>query len=1161
MSSKLSLFGLAFILTGGLWAQGERATLNGTILDSSGAAIPGATVTASNNATGVEHNTTSTAAGAYTLPYLPPGAYTIAVTSDGFNTAIAENVELRVAQTQTLNITLQVGQVTESVTVSSTPPLLDAGSAEIGRYVSEKEYDAWPIAVSDGQRQIQQFIFSSLPGATGGTFEGSINGGQNYSHEILVEGMSLGRMDLSGGNNNEFSPSAEAVGEFKLQAGAMGAQYNGGQTAVANFAIKSGTNELHGTAFYYGQNEALNANTFANNARGRAKSPFRQHNYGFQVGGPLWIPGVYKGTNRTFWSVNLEKTERSEFNISGLEVQLPTTDMKQGNFERILNPAFTEVTESGQVIGADALGRPIRQGAIYDPATTRRLPNGTIVRDPFAGNVIPQSRWSPVAASILGVGITDPEIDRMLRNTGQIATCCPFFDLLSWGVKVDHQLSDNHRASFYLNDSNRTRNNGAFWLPIPGLPTNTLQNQATPGKIARLSWDWTVSPRVQNRLAYGYNRFVNNNVSYFLDEDWASQVGVQNTAPTHFPVLRFEGLPEQGGGIGNDGRLGSPNSGGSVNGSFILMDDMTFIRGKHSFRFGFQYTRYYYNQRNQSGSGDFTFSPVQTHLPGFANQTGHSFASFLLGAVNNASRGVAALSSGHRHPYYALYIADDWKASPKLTVNYGLRWEIIRPFREVTDRMSGIDLNMANPAAGGLPGSLVFANRFQDTNWAQFGPRIGFAYRMNEKTVVRAGYGITNMPPIRNDWGFDFTSLGFNGNIVVNPGTGPTGFVDDPSLYLHDPFPSLEGTLPITTQEQALFQDHTLATPESNRLPYVQNWNFTIQRQITEKTVLEAAYVGNKGTRLWAGGFGNYNALPTEFLSLGDVLRDPVGDHPEFKPYADFPDEQRVAQALRLFPQYTSLQEAYPYSGVSSYHSFQLTWTRRLTEGLGFLTAYTWSKAMGVADSAIGGGAGEIQDVFNRDLEKAVSSFHIPHFFKLTWIYELPFNVDGPLGFITNGWQITAIHNYRTGTPVTVSQDNITFNPLFTGNIRPDVIGSDLKVDNPASERDFFGGTPYLNPAAFRESPTTPNGLPLRVGTAPRHLDILSPPRYSEDFGLSKQFAIWETVNVEIGAQLINAFNRSWFNAPVGNVSSPNFGLVFPTGGGRILQLEGRVNF
>jgi hypothetical protein len=235
-----TVLGLALLVPVAL-AQGPVGTLTGLITDPEGAVIPGAAVDATNHATGVETKTTSTSSGDYTLPYLPAGDYTIRVTAPGFKTTTSENVTLRVAQTLSVDIKMQIGGVSEQVVVTDQPPALEADSAEIGHYITLDEYKAWPIIVDDGQRQIQQFIFDSLPGTTGGTFLGSINGGQNYSHEILIEGITVGRSDLNGGNNNEFSPSAEAIAEFKMQTGVIPAQYNGGQTAVANFTIKSGT--------------------------------------------------------------------------------------------------------------------------------------------------------------------------------------------------------------------------------------------------------------------------------------------------------------------------------------------------------------------------------------------------------------------------------------------------------------------------------------------------------------------------------------------------------------------------------------------------------------------------------------------------------------------------------------------------------------------------------------------------------------------------------------------------------------------------------------------------------------------------------------------------------------------------------------------------------
>ncbi|MCW5982776.1 MAG: TonB-dependent receptor [Bryobacteraceae bacterium] len=1148
------------------WGQGQVGTLNGTILDSSGALIPGATVVVTNTGTAVESRTTSTSAGAYTLPYLPAGTYNIRVTTPGFRTANQENVILRVGQVLTVNITMEVGAVTEEVTVSAAPPLLESGTAEIGRYVTNEEYNSWPIIVSDGQRQIQDFIFRSLPGATGDTFRGSINGGQNYSHEILIEGIPLGRADLSGGNNNEMSPSADAIGEFKLHTGAMGAQYNGGQTAVANFALKSGTNAFHGSGSFYLQNEAFNAAPLSLTSSGRKKTPFRQKNYGTAMGGPLYIPKVYDGRNRTFLFGSIEVTDRSEFNVIGYQTTLAAKEYQNGDFTKLLDPSWIGNANAGKVIGQDALGRNVIFGQIFDPLSTRVGPNGQPIRDAFAGNVIPQSRFSTVAKNILGVGLVAPELNRMVLNTPTVGTCCPFFDLRTYMMKVDHNITDNHRVSGMYNHEYRNRNNspGGRYLPTPpGLPTQTWQNQYTPSRLVRLSLNSTLSPTVLNRAALGYNRFRNANQSVYVDQGWAEQVGVKNTAATHFPRMNFGGLEWQGGTIH---QIGSSSAGEGSNGSWIFQDDVTLIRGAHSMRVGYEYRNYYYNTRSKSGSGTFEMRPNQTWQPGFSNETGHAFASFLLGAANSAGRGVVGATFGHRHPSHGFYFADDWKLSPKLTLNLGLRWEVIGAFYEVTDRMSMIDVNVPNPGAEGRPGALVFGDSFQNTNWGQFGPRFGFAYQANQKLVVRGGYGITNTPQIRNDWGYGAFTFGFNSSIPVIAGTNPSGFVDDPAIYLDTSYPSLTGTLPNTNPAAGNFQGMSTTATDSNKIGYVQNWNFTVQYELPAQTVLEVAYIGSKGTRLWGRPFANLNVLPISFLSMGDVLREQVGRYPQYKPYSSYPNNQTVAQALKPWPQFTGLSEAYPYSVGSLYNAVQITATRRFSNGFGVLTAYTFSKSMGYNDDngpdSYYTGA---QDIYNRGLERSVTGFHLPHQFKLTWIYELPIgrgkSVDLKYAnWVIGGWKLSGVHQYRSGFPVSVGQSGV--NAVLGGDApRPDITGAAQTLGGAPAKTDFFNGTPYLSLAGFAQSPRTANGTPLRLGTAPRYLDIRGPHQMSEDFRMSKYFPIYEEVKLEIGASFINAFKRTGRGFTSTNITSPVFGQLLTNGGGRTIELSARVEW
>lgn len=1178
-------FSALFLLSASLvFAQGERGALNGTITDASGAAIPGATVIVKEVKTGVETPTTTTDAGVYRSPYLPPGMYQVTVSKTGFRSAAVSNIELRVAQTLTVDLKLELGQVSEQVTVSTEPPLIETGTSEIGRYVSKKEFDTWPVAVGDGRRQIQSFIFRSLPGTTGGEFQGSINGGQQYSHEILIDGMSLGRFDLTGGSNNELSPSAEAVSEFKLQTGTIGAQYGGGQTAVANFAIKSGTNQLHGSAYTYAQNDALRANTFQNNALGRAKPAFKQLNYGASLGGPVLIPKIYNGKNKTFFFASWEKTRERNFTSTGLG-NLPTMDFRRGDFSKLLNADYTGNKASGTVVGTDALGRSTQFGQIFDPATTRTV-NGKIVRDAFPGNIIPENRWDPVAKNILTMApITTPINGNLLNNINTLDTSAPVFDETMVTFKGDHYFNSAHRMGIYYGYNDRVRNNSPAgrWGVPPNTPTGVYQLQSTPGKIARITEDWTITPTILNHFGIGYNRFGNYNESVFVDQDWPSKIGLQNVAQTTFPALVFQGQAILGGNIGSvssaGGRLGSINAGFTFNGSTIIQDDLTIVRGKHNIKLGTEMRMYYYNTRNKSGSGTFNFNSAQTQQGAYMEETpvftpnastGHAFASFLLGAVNSTNRDIILTSPGHRTRYPAFYASDDWKISRKLTLNYGLRWEIIGGIYEVAGRMTNLDPSKANPTAGGVNGALVFADDlgrkgFQQRNWTQFSPRIGFAYAITDKMVMRGGWGVNNMAPVTN---FSLPSaFGYNGTILANnQNTNLTNPSVDPVMFLSQPYPNFAGTLPNKNPSLQNGQDITYIAPDGNRLGYVQNFNLGFQFQLPGRFVLETSYIGNIGNRIVSRGLDRLNQLPVSALQYGDALLDPLSSHPGLVPvpYAGFTGT--VAQALRQYPQYQNVSQYLPNFGHSNYNSLQVSATRHLSNGLAVLAAYTFSKAIADADSTLDPIAA--QDVFNRRLERSITAYHVPQFLKLTWIYELPIgpgkalNIGGLPGKVIGGWVVTGVQSYRSGDPLAVTTTGLQ-NMLFSGAIRPDLVAGEQIVIDQGGPVQFGSGTPYLNPKAFAQVPTTKGNVPLRLGTLGRYLpNVRGPAVYSEDFGVSKRFAFTETAYLEFRGEAFNAFNRAGRANPNLDTTNPLFGKITASRyGPRSLQLQLRINF
>lgn len=1120
-------------------AEGQvaRSQLNGTVTDNTDAVLPGVLVTATRVDTAVASTAVTTDAGVYVVHQLPPGVYTLLATLDGFGPAVAENVTLREGQTLTINFKMGVQGVTEQVTVQA--PVIETSTSEIGRYVSNKEFETWPVPVSDGQRQIQSFIFSSLPGAVGNPFEGSINGGQTFSHEILIEGMPLGR-NLQGGSNNEMSPPTEMIQEFKLQTGTISAEFGGGQTAVASFAVKSGTNEFRGSGAYYLQDRALDANTFVNKALGRPTPLHFLKNGAVAAGGPILIPKLYDGRNRSFFYATFEATDEQNFTASNFR-SLPTAEFFNGDFSRLLDPAYTGNAQSGRTIGTDALGRPVIFGQIYDPRSAR-LVNGQVVRDPFPGNQVPRGRWDAVARNTIEQDLWDrPELDRLLNNQRTLDGCCPFFNQKTYAAKFDQVITDRHRMSAYVNVERRQRNNsiaGRYGTP-PGKPTNLFQLQRTPSWLLRASEQWVISDNLVHRVAFGYNRFENLNYSVHLNQGWPSQIGLSNVPDTLFPRLAFGG-PALFGGVGN---FGTTARGANFEGSTIIQDDLTYVRGKHSIKGGFEARLYFSDVESFDDTGAFNFNQQQTNLPGFDASTGHAFASFLLGAAQSANRNVVAIKPQWRSRDFSFFVQDDYKVTQKLTMNLGLRWELIRPVYEKSGYMTSADLTRPNPGAGGLPGALVFADAegrttFLDPYNKQIQPRLGFAYAVSPQLALSGGYSVTNTPPVLGFGGP--STFGYDGSIAVNRSTYPTVFPQDPVIYLSDRFPDFQGALPNQDPALANRQGVTVITGDMSRRELYHNYHFTVRKELPARFVVVGSYIGNRGNRLEFD--GQINRFPFGAIAqYGDALFDSFASRPDLRiasPYPGF--NSTVQDALRPYPQYTGVSLYVNRIGQARYNSIQTSVERQFSQGLAVLAAYTWSKSE-ITGLSQDGLPGEW---------RINSAIDVPHFLKLTWIYELPIgpgkliDVSGLFGNVVGGWTLSAIHNYRTGAALSV------FDGRLNGlgyPIRVDVVsGADPRIGGGGGSVDIVNGTPYLNPAAFATQPFSPRGIPSRLGTAPAVLtNVRGPARFTEDFGLMKRFTFLGDRSIELRAEAINLLNRSRLGNPVTDLSSPNFGRIF----------------
>lgn len=877
----------------------------------------------------------------------------------------------------------------------------------------------------------------------------------------------------------------------------------------------------------------------------------------------------YNGKNRSFFYATFEKTHAEEQTSTSFR-NLPTREFQNGDFSRLFDPAYTGDARSGTVIGTDALGRSVRFGQIYDPRTTRNV-GSAVVRDPFPNNQIPRAMWDAVARNTHDQGLWDaPALDKLLNNQPVLATCCPVFDQKTFATKYDQVLTDKHRMSFYVNREWRERNNSGAgrYGPPPGQPTNLYQLQSTPSWMIRASENWVISDRLLHRFAFGYNRFGNANRSVHFNAGWPSKIGLTNQPDTTFPRFAFAGTAILGGNLGNYGSL---NRNETFEGSTIIQDDLTIIMGKHSIKTGFEGRFYYLESDSTDGTATYNFNSAQTNLPGFDTQTGHAYGSFLLGAVQTSSRPVQVVNPWYYQNNYDFYVQDDYKVSPKLTLNLGVRWQILPGLNEKNGYVTNLDLTLPNAAAGNRPGALRFADRegektFIDTYYGQIQPRLGVAYAVSPEMAISGGFSSSNRPALAYADGENFVTLnsaGYNGTISITRATRPTPNAQDPVMSLSEPYPTLSGVFPNYDPTQLNNQGvGTVLRGDEARRERYNNYNVTLRRQLPANFSTTIAYIGAYGTRLPfmpldldAG--NEINRMPFDAIArYGDLLFSNLSAQPGLGiplPYPGFTGT--VQQALRPYPQFTNIRWQNSFNGKTRYDSFQATVERHFRNDFALLAAYTLAKTQ---DNYLK------QDGSGDEWSYASGGRHFPHFLKLTWIYEVPvgpgkkIDVDGVLGQIVGGWTITGIHNYRSGGTLSISD------PRINGAgypIRPDVVSGVDQVIFDGSHLDAINGTPYLNRAAFATQPLSPQGVPSRIGTAPPILDVRGPALYTEDLGFLKRFGVNDKT-AEFRLDIINLFNRSGLGGPNTDLSSPNFGKITSVGqGARRLQVSLRATF
>ncbi|MEN6607608.1 MAG: TonB-dependent receptor, partial [Bryobacteraceae bacterium] len=781
-------------------AQGDRGTLTGLVTDATQAAIPDVEVTITHVETNVHTTTRTGPTGVYNLLRLPIGTYTLVAKKEGFRTLQQTDIPIRVGETLRLDITLQLGQVTEQVTVTGAAPLVQSESAEVGMVLTSSTFSELPLSLGGAIRNPSSFIFLQ-PGVTpGSTWEKHVNGNPSFSDQVYYDGISLSRGDTA--NDAEVNPSVDAIAEFKLISNNYSAEYAHALGGITTFNIKSGTNDLHGTGLVLNSVESYNARNFFQTT----KPKYRQNNWAFTVGGPIWLPKVYDGRNKSFFFFSMDQFYLRSPGSPGLGT-VPTSKMLQGDF--------------GEWVSAG-------NGMVYDPATQYTNSSGTVIRTPFTNNLVPTARWSSISSKM--VALHPQPTYTGLTNNYAMEPGAPSTDLRTSGVKIDHMFTEAHRLSGMFNFTDRPAikapggNNTSYSL-AGDLECHNEQRVTT--RIVRLNYDWTVSPTILNRFSAGLSRFRNPNYSVHWGKGWIAKLGLMGVAEDLFPWVDFNhDYARFGDNIASDGRYTN----------FTFIDTLSVIRSNHTLKFGVEAQRHRNNVRDfGTTGGNFQFNQLSTGLPG-TSKSGNAWASFLLGNVYSASASFPYLHYGNRNTYFSLWANDDWKVTPKLTVNLGLRWEVQPGFTDPNNRLSYMDPAAANSGAGGLLGAYVFAGDCSgcsgftntgDTHWRDLSPRFGFAYRITNKTVVRGGYGIF-FGSITTQ-GTSVTSLtqGFNSSASfssADSGVTPAFNWDDGFPQNFTRAPMISATLRNT--QSAILVDRNRSTIS----PYTQQFNFLVEQ-------------------------------------------------------------------------------------------------------------------------------------------------------------------------------------------------------------------------------------------------------------------------------------------------------------------------------------------
>ena len=1127
-SGIASIVGIcALMLATPLAAQVTTGTILGTVQDNTGAAVSGAKISITDTSKGISQTAVTDQIGTYNAPFLVPGTYSVSVEMAAFKRQMRAGVILQVDQKARIDFTLEVGAVTETISVTAGAPLVRSDSAELGEVIEERAIRELPL----NGRNFAQLVYL-VPGVTPGQVGENLSGASTFNPRAGSNFNALGHHGNSNGwlvdgiDNNEYTfntvivqPSVESVREFKVLTGVYSAEFGRG-AGVVSVSTKSGSNEVHGTLFNFLRNDKLDArNYFAN--PNIAKAPLRRNQFGAAISGPLSIPKIYNGRNRTFFFgdyYGIRETRGLSYVNS-----VPTAQVRTGNFS-----AFER-----------SPGTLIR---VFDPLSTRRNPgfnpslpvtagNSEFLRDPFTGNIIPANRINPVGRNVASV-YPLPNAPGNFNNFNINVNRAVIDDGMT--TRIDHKVSDKDslffRYAFELFKLDAPQGQSNCCLPTPadaasrfelgpfvaGIQNTTLKTQG-----AALNNTYVFKPNFLHELRLGFARPNPRTVASDFGRNAATSLGILgvNISPltSGIPginVQEFTGL--------SGGPAFLPVNPKQTH--YQVDNNFFWTVNRHSLKFGQHYVRRLTSPyTNISPRGNLSFNNAFTNDP--TNNTGGSgMATLLTGYMNSASRGALL------EPYYqtnnevAFFLQDDFKVNRRLTLNLGVRWEVYTPDVEERDRLVNFDRVALKLIYAGEDGVSRGVNK--STQYANFGPRIGFAYDLlgNGKTVLRGGYGLSYFPePVtaNGQLGIQVPYI-FSQNIVAE--VNPTDFSRVP--VIQNPFPAVQVLKPKTTAEFNAANPQTQGHDFNNLTGYAQHWSLNVQRQIGKDFLAEVAYAGSRGVHVMIS------------LPLNEV-----------QPGVGSLASRRLIQPLNNITN----TNIFAPRNMSTYHGLLTKLDKRFSNGIQFLLSYTYSKAIDFGGSAgSGGGAtGGPQTITCIRCSRGASGYDTKHRAVINYVYDLPFgkgqkfmNHGGAANFLFGGWRISGITTLSTGRPYNVNLANGVNNGAPSW---PDRIG---------------GGTlPSPDPFKWFDDRAFVAPPPNTYGNVARGV-LYAPGMMNFDTSFVKNIPVTERIRAQFRVEAFNLFNTPAFGFPNSAIGSPTVGRITSTiGDSRNMQLAVKIEF